>query len=270
MSVGVADVDLLVLDIPRVGDRFQRDGTLGFIDSTFTGQIQIVPQLALRIGAAVGVTGGADLIGAIDVGANAGAAADAGLSLRLFRGDRAQLTLAVDGRFTQVVGIMPSRLLQSVVVVDDQIEFRSIDVAYDARVLRLDPTLAVAIAIAPWLGLQLAGGYTVRHIENIGRQPGATEHSLQAGVGLSLFFRGVSFLFGGRVVHDFNDDFEGTVISAIEPLDPTRGEAEVGVYYMAHPELDLGFVGIGTLSPDDRRVQGTLVLAYYFEGPGNR
>ncbi len=263
-TVGLADVELVVEDIPRPGDLFSDDGKLAFLDETFNAQASLGGVLALRAGISAGVTGGADRIGGIDVGANAGLGLDAGVTVQLFRGDRAVISLAVDGHVVRALGVSPKLVLSAVEIVDGQITVSDVDVTYDARVLRLDPALAMAFALARSVGLQLEGGYTVRHVESSTGFPDGTEHSVAGGAGLSFFFGPAAILVGGRIVHDFDDDFEDTILSAIEPLDPTRGEGELGLYYTGRPNLDVGAIALGTLADENRRIQGTLRLAYYF------
>jgi hypothetical protein len=267
LTVGVADLELVVEDVPRPGDRFTEDGMLAFLDESLAAQAALGELVAVRVGFAAGVTGGADEFGAIDVGANVGLGLHAGLTFRLHRGDRVYVALAVDGQIVRGLGIAPKRLLLAARIEGDQLVIGDFDLTYDARVLRLDPALATAFTLAPAVGLQVSGGYTLRHVDAARRFPDQTEHSLNAGVGLSFFFGPAAILVGGRVVGDLGSDFDESVVSAIEPLDPTRGEAELGLFFTGRPELDLGIVGIGTLSDRDRRLQGTARLAYYFGAP---
>ncbi len=242
-----------------VGDRV---ASFRSFEQTLRAGLRLLPWLGAEAQVRGALALGADDAGALALGANYEYGGALGALVNFVKTRNVYISARMDVRLARVEGILPEALIDSAVVVGDEVVYDPGAINYHALDLRFAPSLSGAFALSRFFGLQTSAGFDVVRLGSNGAHD--WEERVSAAAGLSLFVSPVSILFGVRIDHDLDPDVADAVFRAIEPIDGTRGEIEAAVYSSGRPELDLG-LGVRTLvASDDHRTLGTVTLGYYW------
>lgn len=250
------------------------EGDFASFREEFTAAFAANDWLGFEISLLAGVFGGTDQVGALVVGANGGITAGAAAVVRLLETDRVYLAARVDAEATQAEGLGPSRIVDTIGSADGEVRFRELPLSdlglqYDGNVLSTAGTIAAAIGLGRSFGVMtsVALGWerfdVADSVDNVGVLAGGIALSLElielAGVPLQT-------VAGARLAWDFgaDDDAQGVLLSAVLPAEDLRVEPELGVFYTARPELDLGVTVTSVLSDEDDRIRLNMHLGYFW------
>jgi hypothetical protein len=218
----------------------------------------------------------AELLGAVASGNNARSVFDTGVNyawggrlggvVRLLEGDRFQFSARMDVDLLRLGTTVPRRLLETVQVEDGQLQVQLPELFVPADLIRLRPSLALALAASRVFGIQAGLGFRYLSVWSDGDHIDAPILDLALGASLDFSSLGAPFvvLVGGRLLQDLSAPEERPLISALGARSRTRSELELAMYYSARTALDLGLAFTSDLGGQDRSLVGNIVMTYYW------
>lgn len=255
--------------VARIGEgmsevTIEEEGELVALGEEFTLELALAKWLAVEVGVlGTGVAGSNDA-GSFLVGANGAYGGRFGVLFRLLELDRFYLSWRFDGVGLRTDGIIPSRLFDVSEEGGFMVDLTRLRVT--GTIARGSTSLASALALASWLGLQVSGTAEIQSAEF--GEIGDRTWMLTGAAGISLNFSSlglpVAFLAGGRVDRVFEDDIEVVRLPAFERGQETTGEVEGGIYYSGREDFDLGIAGSTSVGSDVERFLGSIRFAYYW------
>jgi hypothetical protein len=239
---------------------FFEDLEAAFLEQRAHLQIGVFDWLAIGAAAQLDSVVGTDVPSAIEFGGHASGTFLGDVAVRVVRTERLQLGGRVQAGFLTGAGVVPSRLVRTAEVrEDDTIVFERGSVTVDADGTLVRPAVTAAYALGPALGFQASAAYAWRSLEIFGRDEDVQEVALAIGA----TFDAREVLLPAAVAGAYR------LTIPVDPATDLVHDAEVGLYYSGVANLNVGAALQVALRDADaegiqERVAGWLQMNYFW------
>lgn len=228
-----------------------RDNEFLALAQVFSAGLALTPWLGVTLRLSGRGVVPRDRLSTVLVGAHALIGGEIGASIGILRLGRLQVTARADLGWFENRSIVPARLPASPYA--------------EGNIGSLQPALVVALALAPWIGVQASGGATWRELD-VEAEDRTRTLAAAVAITLNLDPTPIALLVGGELSEEEDRDLETATAHAFFGDGQARRRGELGLYYTGRRELDLG--AVLTYERDDAKIDRRLFvqarMGFYF------
>jgi hypothetical protein len=260
--------DIARFDVSRevLGRNITATGHFVSVRQAFEAEVKLAPVFALELEANGTGIFGTNGSGALVVGATGAMGGSVGGVLRLAGTEDLSLVARLTLSDVATTSLLPASAIDSVTVNGNAVSFDTSGLFPTGSWLSLTPSVAMAYGLSPLVGFQGSASFALQRVTLGDARDEDATLSLSAGASLDLNHVSVpvSFLLGGEYQRDFGRSPTDLTLDALDSTGLNRGYAEVGLFYIGRPNLELGLLLASEFAGHDDRGFARFRLAYFF------